>query len=286
MFSRCISKYRLIIQSTSVTARFCTKHQRRSPRTMQTPRLMHNKDCTTWIYHSHIQVSSIRHDGGGDVKKNVKKKKKGIRDEASDLSKGGMMGGYWMEPYWERLVSLCVCVCVCACACVYVRRYSRGGGLLMWQMTISSADCKHRTTLRLCKSLVHGQLNNIVRRSRESRDVRKPRWREMHCGCSRWSTSRTREQMKYRDYLLFSAWMLRRVHEKDNVLLQSRKLWITVSVFVYSCVCLCERGSETLIDANMFNRALGKDSLVQDGMPIFRSVGNHVIDSNTNLEHG
>lgn len=98
----------LIIQSTSVTARFRTKHQQWSPRTMQTPRLMHNKDCTTRTYHHHIQVSSIHHDAGGGVKKDVKKK--GIRDEASGLRKGeGGGAGCWMEPYWERLVSVCVC---------------------------------------------------------------------------------------------------------------------------------------------------------------------------------
>lgn len=47
--------------------------------------------------------------------------------------------------------------------CVWL--YSRAEGLLMWQMMVSSADCKHRTTLRLCKSWVQRPLNNIVRRS-------------------------------------------------------------------------------------------------------------------------
>lgn len=74
---------------------------------MQTPRLMHNKDCTTRTYHHHIQVSSIHHDAGGGVKKDVKKK--GIRDEARGLRKGE--GGGGVE--WSHTgKGLCRCVCV------------------------------------------------------------------------------------------------------------------------------------------------------------------------------
>lgn len=75
---------------------------------MQTPRLMHNKDCTTRTYHHHIQVSSIHHDAGGGVKKDVKKK--GIRDEASGLRKGEGGGGGVLNG--AILGKACVGVCV------------------------------------------------------------------------------------------------------------------------------------------------------------------------------
>ena len=57
------------------------------------------------------------------------------------------------------------------------------------------------------------------------------------------------------------------------------------SVLLFLCLCGSETQRETYMDTNPCNRALGKYSSVQHEMLILRSVGSHVIDRKTNLEH-
>lgn len=68
--------------------------------------------------------------------------------------------GCKMEPYWVG--GLCVSL------------QQRGRAIIVTN-DVSSADCKHRTTLRLSKSQAQGPLNNILKRSG---NVRQPCWRE------------------------------------------------------------------------------------------------------------